>query len=69
MDFKHLPFQCACNANETLSSYAKGNYDFYDVEQIEEFIAFKGAYEIASLLENIEIYGTPGNYTWSRRFN
>ena len=39
LNFEHLPFQCACNANETLSSYAKGNYDFYDVEPIEEFIA------------------------------
>ena len=52
LNFEHLPFQCACNANETLSSYAKGNYDFYDVEQIEEFVAWKGAYEISSLLEN-----------------
>ena len=51
-DYKHLTFQCACNANETLSSYAKGNYDFYDVEPIEEFIAWKGAYEISSLIEN-----------------
>ena len=51
-NFKHLHFQCACNVNETLASYAKGNYDFYDVEQIEEFIAWKGAFEISSLLEN-----------------
>ena len=29
-----------------------GNYDFYDVEPIEEFIAWKGAYEISSLIEN-----------------
>ena len=29
------------------------NYDFYDAEQIEEFVAFKGAYEITSFLENI----------------
>ena len=52
--FKHLPFQCACNDNETIASYVKGNYDFDDVEQIEEFIAWKGAYEITSLLENID---------------
>ena len=31
-----------------------GNYDFYDVEQIKEFIAWKGAFEIACLLENID---------------
>ena len=37
-----------------LPSYVKGNYDFYDVEQIEEFIAWKGAFELASLLENID---------------
>ena len=41
MDFKHLPFQCACNSNETIASYVKGNYDFYDVEQIEKFIAWR----------------------------
>ena len=47
------------NDNEILSSYAKGNYDFYDVEQIEEFIAFKGAYEIASFIDNIDNKCTP----------
>ena len=52
--FKHLPFQCWCNDNETLASYAKGHYDFFDVEQIEESVAFKGAYEITSFLEDIE---------------
>ena len=51
-DIKHLPFQCACNDNETLSSYAKGNCDFYDVKQIEQFVAWKGAYDISSLLKN-----------------
>ena len=54
MEPQHLPFQCGCNDNETLASYAKGHYDFFDVEQIEEFAAFKGAYEILSLLENID---------------
>ena len=62
--YKHLPFQCEYNDNVTISSYVKGNYDLYDVEQIEEFIAWKGAFELASLLENIddspykyEVYG------------
>src|SRR3954467_6756961 len=32
-------------------SYAKGVYDYFDVEKIEVFVAFKGAYEIASLIE------------------
>ena len=32
--FKHLPFQYWCNDNETLVSYTKGHYDFFDVEQI-----------------------------------
>ena len=54
MDFNHLTFQCACNTNQIISSYALGNYNFYDVEQIEEFIAWKGAFEIAYLLESIE---------------
>src|SRR3954469_10765478 len=51
--FKHFPFQCWCNDNETLVSYTKGHYDFFNVEQIEEFVVFKGAYEIASFVENI----------------
>ena len=37
-----------------MASYAKGHYDFFDVEQIEEFVTFKGAYEITSFLENID---------------
>ena len=53
LNFEHIPFQCACNDNEMLTSSAKGYYNYYDVERIEEFVAFKGAYEIASLLENI----------------
>src|SRR4051812_14908574 len=52
--FKHLPFQCWCNDNETLVSYTKERYDFFVVEQIEEFVVFKGAYEITSFLENID---------------
>src|SRR3954470_6859151 len=53
MRHKHLSFQCEYNDDETLASYAKGNYDFYDAEPIEEFVAYKGAYEITSLLRNI----------------
>ena len=52
--YKHLPFQCEYNDNVTMSSYVKENYDFYDMEQIEEFIAWKGAFKIAYLLENID---------------
>ena len=37
-----------------VSSYAKGVYNYYDVQQIEEFIAFKGAFEIASLIEKYD---------------
>src|SRR3954462_5229059 len=51
IDRKHLPFQCEFNENEILYSYAKGVYDYCDVEKIEDFVAFKGAYEIASLIE------------------
>ena len=49
----HLPFQCVHNGNKILSSYANGDYDFDNVERIEEFIAFKGAYEIAALFDII----------------
>src|SRR3954467_2833645 len=48
---KHLAFQCEYNDDETLASYAKGNYDFYDAEQKEEFVSFKGTYEINSLIK------------------
>jgi hypothetical protein len=36
--YKHLPFQCQYNDDVTISSYVNGNYDFYDMEKIEEFI-------------------------------
>ena len=52
---KHLPYLCEFNDNEILSSYAKGVYSYYDIEQIEEFVAFKGAYEVASLFEKYDI--------------
>ena len=54
MKAPHLPFSCKFNDNETLASYANGIYDYYDVEQIEEFIAFMGAYEIESLFKEFE---------------
>ena len=47
---KHHPYQCEFSDNGIVSSYAKGVYNYYDVQQIEEFVAFKGAYEIASLI-------------------
>src|SRR4051812_20822805 len=50
--YKHLPFQCDYNDNETLAAYAKGIYDFDNIEQIEEFVVFKGAYEIARYIQN-----------------
>ena len=56
MKAPHLPFSCKFNDNETLASYANGIYDYYDVEQIEEFVAFKGAYEIESLFEKYEAF-------------
>ena len=51
---KHLPYQCEFIDNGILSSYAKGVYSYYDVQQIEEFVAFEGAYEIASLIEKYD---------------
>ena len=50
MNAPHLPFSCKFNDNETLASYANGRYDYYDVERIEEFVSFKGAYEIESFV-------------------
>ena len=52
----HLPFSCEFNDNETLDSYANGIYDYYDVEQIEEFVAFKAAYDIEALFEKYEAF-------------
>src|SRR3954469_19718694 len=54
MSHKHLAFQCEYNDDETLASYAKRNYDFYDADEIEEFVAYKGAYENTYLLKNID---------------
>ena len=60
MKAPHLPFSYEFNDNETLASYANGIYDYYDVEQIEEFVAFKGAYEIESLFEKYEAFDDDG---------
>ena len=54
MNAPHLPFSCEFNDNETLASYARGIYDYYNVERIEEFVDFKGAYETESLFEKYE---------------
>jgi hypothetical protein len=54
MKAPHLPFSCKFNDNKTLASYANGIYDYYDVEQIEEFVAFMGAYEIESMFKEFE---------------
>ena len=54
MKAPHLPFSCKFNDNKTLASYANGIYDYYDVEQIEEFVAFMGAYEIESMSKEFE---------------
>ena len=37
-----------------MASYANGIYDYYDVEQIEEFVAFMGAYEIETFFKDCE---------------
>ena len=52
---KHPPYLCEFNDNEILSSYAKGVYSYYDIKQFEEFVAFKGSYEVASLIEKYDI--------------
>ena len=54
MNAPHLPFSCKFNDNQTLASYTNGICDYYDVEWMEEFVAFKGAYEIVSLFEKYE---------------
>ena len=56
MNAPHLPFSCIFNDNETLASYVNGIYDYYDVERIEEFVAFKGACEIESLFLKYEAF-------------
>ena len=66
MKAPHLPFSCKFNDNETLASYDRGIYDYYDVERIEEFVAFKGACEIESLFKEFEDFDDsvyrPGNW-------
>ena len=72
MKAPHLPFSCKFNDNKILASYANGIYDYYDVEQIEEFVAFMGAYEIESMFKECEnlddpVY-TPRNFAILRYF-
>ena len=54
MKAPHLPLLCKFSDNKTLASYADGIYDYYDMEQIEEFLAFMGAYEIESMFKEFE---------------
>ena len=54
MKAPHHPFSCKFNDDKTLASYANGIYDYYDVEQIEEFVAFMGAYKTESLFKTCE---------------
>ena len=49
-----FPFHANSMIIKTLASYANGIYDYYDVEQIEEFVAFMGAYEIESVFKEYE---------------
>ena len=51
---KHLPYQCEFIDSGIVSSYAKGVYNYFYIEQIEEFVAFKLSYEIASLIEKCD---------------
>ena len=51
---KHLPFQCDYNDNEILASYARENYDFDNLEQIEIFFVLMGAYKITYVLKDID---------------
>ena len=37
----HLAFQCEYNEDETLASYAKENYDFYDAEQLKNLLLLR----------------------------
>ena len=45
-----------------MAAYAKGNYDFDNLEQIEEFVVFKGAYEIAGYIQNDDAPCRTENY-------
>ena len=54
MKAPHLPFSCKFNDNKTLAYYANGIYDYYDVEQIEEFVAFMGV-ELNLCLKSLKI--------------
>ena len=58
MKAPHLPFSCKFNDDKTLASYDNGIYDYYDVEQIEEFVAFKAACEIESCLKSMKLLMT-----------
>ena len=54
MKTPHLPFSCEFNDHRTLASYANGIYDYNDLDQIEEFVAFMGDYEIEALFKRCD---------------
>ena len=51
---KHLPYQCEFSDNEIVSSYTKCVYNYYDFQQIKEFVASRGTCEIASFIEECD---------------
>ena len=55
MKAPHLPFSCEFNDNKTLASYANGIYDYYDVEQIEEFVALWMLMKLNLCLKSLKI--------------
>ena len=56
MNAPDLPFSCKFKDNESITCYANGRYDYYDLERIDEFVAFKVAYEIKSLFLMYEAF-------------
>jgi hypothetical protein len=49
--YKHLSYQCKCNSNSIIASYQKNKFMHIDIKLVEQFVAFFGAFEVDSLID------------------
>ena len=48
---KHFEFQCRFHEECVISSYHTGDYAYLGMEQVEEFVTFKAAYELYTFID------------------
>ena len=49
-DYKHSHYQCKHNSDPIIASYQECKFSCHDIEQVEKYIAYDGAHELDSLI-------------------